>query len=301
MDGVVVGIDGGGSKTQVMVEDELYRRQVVVDAGPSNPNTVGRDQAMGVLALAIQEALQKLGLGVDSVMALSACLSGVDRPQQCTELSQHLRHLFPTARVEVTNDALAALTAGTQGQSGVVLIGGTGSIAVGEDCQGLTARSGGYGSLLGDEGGGFDLGRQGLQAAIQSAEERGPYTMLWAQAQQVFRVTEPFALISQVYNASHPVGMIAGFAERVLASAGEGDPAALEIVHRALMAYRNLVTSVFQQLSSSVERKVVLAGGLLTHSSLLQTGLQSLLTDVSWTVLQQPAVTGAVIRAKRLL
>ena len=89
-----------------------------------------------------------------------------------------MRRIGFKAQVIVVNDALVALVAGAGDAEGVVVVAGTGSIAYGRDASGRAARAGGWGYLLGDEGGGFWIGRAALMAVVRQFDGRGPVTLL---------------------------------------------------------------------------------------------------------------------------
>jgi N-acetylglucosamine kinase-like BadF-type ATPase len=297
---VFIGVDGGGTKTQVMAIHSRQRRAVSVIGGASNPHNVGFTRALEEVLGLVEQALTALGAGSDQLAALSACLAGVDRPEQVERLRDVLSQRLPGCAIEVANDALAALTAGTEGEPGVVLIAGTGSIAVGEDLDGRVVRAGGYGNLIGDEGSGFDLGRRGLMAAIQGCEGRGPKTALWPRAARMFGIDSVQEIISKVYEAEHPVGTVASFAREVLACADEdGDPVAASILDIAVDHQRRLVEAVFQQLSPRLPRRVVLAGGLFTHGDVLSRRLAARAPHLEFVTLRHSAAAGAVLRAMR--
>jgi N-acetylglucosamine kinase-like BadF-type ATPase len=167
---IYIGIDGGGTKTEVVALDVANRRSRRVVGAPSNPNSVGWDASLQTMSALVADALRDLA-GQDGARQRGAgicvALAGVDRAEQVERMIRFWTTEYPGAAVQVVNDAAAALTAGTKGGPGIVLIAGTGSIAFGETADGRTARAGGYGYLIGDEGSGFDIGRQGMMAALQ--------------------------------------------------------------------------------------------------------------------------------------
>lgn len=294
-----MGVDGGGTKTQVFLTDTDQQRGITSVGNASNPNSVGWDVAVNTVEALIDSCLQVAGKTKSDVAALSLCMAGIDRPEQIRTMQDQMSPRFPNAQVEVTNDALAALSAGTGGESGVVLIAGTGSIAVGESTSGKIARAGGYGSLIGDEGSGFAIGRDGLMAAIQSCEGRGDKTELWERAKAWFQLTDPSDLILKVYGASHPVGTVASFARQVV-EAASSDAIAKRIIAKAMDDYVLLVQSVREQLNDAVSNKVILNGGLFTNTDVLAEELQTRLHDLQCIVLQVSAAAGAALRAMTL-
>lgn len=293
------GVDGGGTKTQLMIVDADSDQGVTLIGPPANPNTVGWLRAVETVLELIQAGLREMHASPMDLAALCAGIAGVDRLKDREPWSVELSNCFPSAAVEVVNDALPVLSAGTEGRSGVALIAGTGSIAVGEDENGRIARAGGFGYLLGDEGSGFTIGRRGLTAAIQASEGRGPYTQLWEAAQEAFGVSHPTDLIPRVYRSSHPVSVVASFSKWVLQCALDDD-VAQSIIHEAIRDLSAMVDAVFSQLPDSIAPNVVVSGGLLVNSPLMVDGLRRAQTNKNIVVLQRSAAAGAVLRAIKL-
>ncbi len=328
--GIFIGVDGGGTKTEVVVLD-IQNRVSLRDVGaPSNPNSVGWDAAVQTMAALVTDALRDLNRtkphraaaepgnraemresdpcdpvvhqdGVcQRVAGICVALAGVDRAEQVERMTRFWTEQYPNAAVQVVNDAAAALTAGTKGAPGIVLIAGTGSIAFGETADGRTARAGGYGYLIGDEGSGFDIGRQGIMAALQSAEGRGEETVLWHELQAYLGITDPQEAIAKVYGAQHPVGVVASFAPRVLAAARR-DAVAERIVQMAAEHHVRLIRSVAERLGlaggASRETMVVLSGGLFTEGTGLQEQIANRLPGFRLVRPQYSAAAGAVLRS----
>jgi N-acetylglucosamine kinase-like BadF-type ATPase len=300
-----IGVDGGGTKTEVVFLN-VDKKEVFSLIGPAtNPSTVGLNRAYTVIVELILKGLQELHSSIDGITGLSIGMAGVNRLEQAESIQLELKKHFQKANFEVVNDALPALTAGTGGSSGIVLIAGTGSIAVGEDEAGHTARSGGYGNLIGDEGSGFDVGRMGLMAAIQGFEGRGPKTQIWQSAMEFFKIRHAEELITKVYESSHPVGTIASFAKEVL-HLWEKDEEANRIIHQAIQSYAKLIDSVYHKLAdfcdhsdAKIKPNVILAGGLFLHNEMLVSQLADLQPTRSFHVLKHKPATGAVLRAMR--
>jgi N-acetylglucosamine kinase-like BadF-type ATPase len=295
-----VGVDGGGSKTQVFVLDLDNLRGISCVGEASNPNSVGWDTASATVEHLIVRCLEEIESSIQDIKAISLCMAGVDRPEQIHALRDRILALFPCVKLEITNDALAVLTAGIGGESGTVLIAGTGSIAVGESTNGSMARAGGYGYLIGDEGSGFAIGRAGIMAAIQSTEGRGEKTALAERAIEFFQLHQTADLIAKVYGSSHPVGTVASFAREVVACAKASDTVARRIIADAVDHYILLIQSVHQQLNYEISNKVVLSGGLFTNTDVLPNALQERMPNWQFITPKTSAALGAALRALAL-
>jgi N-acetylglucosamine kinase-like BadF-type ATPase len=257
-----LGVDGGGSKTLAVIVDAQGRECGRGHAGSANSTGVGLEQALQNISTAVQQAASEVPCSLPLASAWLG-LAGIDRPADATLLGSHLREL--ASRVLVTNDAELLLSAFGQ-QAGVVLIVGTGSIALARDTEGNVSRVGGWGHILGDEGSGYDIGRRGLQAAVRMADGRGQTTTLLDLILQHWRLHTAEDLIDAVYTVDNKA-KIAQVARYVIQAARQGDVVALEIVEQAADELALLVQTVSP---SSSQLPFALGGGLLLHDDFLR-------------------------------
>ncbi|MEO7003328.1 MAG: BadF/BadG/BcrA/BcrD ATPase family protein [Ktedonobacterales bacterium] len=167
-----LGLDGGGTKTLAVVVDATGAERGRAVAGSANHQAVGVARAVAHIRMAVAGALAQAGVvAPDQAPCVAGWLgiAGLDGPADHDLLLPHLRALADS--VHLTNDAELPLAALPDG-AGVALVAGTGSIALGRNAQGRFARAGGWGHLLGDEGSGYDIGRQALQAVVRAADGR---------------------------------------------------------------------------------------------------------------------------------
>ena len=258
-----LGIDGGGSKTVAVVVDAAGNERGRAVTGGANYSAIGLAQALDRIRAAVEEAARRAGAAVP-LSAAWIGLAGVDRPADLAALHPLLQSLACTVRL--TNDAELALAA-LDGGVGVAAIAGTGSIAFGRDAHGATARAGGWGHILGDEGSGYDIGRRALQAAARAADGRGATTSLLPAILDHWRLDRPSDLIGKVYAAPEKAE-IARLSALVFAAARTGDGTAQAIVREAAGEIALAVQAVSEALDFG-ERPLplALAGGLMIHAA----------------------------------
>jgi len=163
----VVGVDGGGTKTEAVIMDANQRVIGEGRAGPSNPLRVGIAGAAAAVREAIDSACAAAKLRRGDLIAAQIGLAGARR----RELRERMREtLMPlgVGEIEVVTDANIALYGATDGAPGLVVIAGTGSICCGINARGKRFCAGGWGPIAGDEGGGAWLARRALRALRQS-------------------------------------------------------------------------------------------------------------------------------------
>ena len=172
-----LGVDGGQSRTRVLIGDEEGHVLGAGEAGPCNHTAAaeGRRNLEKAVLEGLAAACARAGLDSSRVGFAAACLGMSGGPDDKREI---LAGILRAECLIVTHDAAIALAGATSAGQGIVVIAGTGSMAFGRNAEGRTARAGGWGHLFGDEGGGFDIARQALRAALRMDEGWGLPTIL---------------------------------------------------------------------------------------------------------------------------
>ena len=299
---LLLGIDGGGSKTHALLADHAGNVLGSGTAPSSNYQAVG----MAAATTAVQQAITaaRADAGIDPATPIAAAcvgLAGVDRAGDRALWEAHLVRKPIARRVVLRNDAELLLAAGTPEGWGLALICGTGSICYGCAPDGRTARAGGWGYLLGDEGSGYDMACHALRLATQTADGRaGAHALLQAVLDH-WQLAEPTQLIAHVYRPGVGRADIAPLASVVVALAAAGDHHAGEIVLHSARELARLIDVVVRKLQLDVP-PLALGGGVLGASVLLQRAVQQHVGVVlgPQQYVAQPA-HGAIVLAQRVL
>src|SRR5215469_15893831 len=173
-----LGFDGGGTKTDCVLLDESGAIAGQGRGGPANPLRVGYDQAFASLREAGAQAISAAKIRTTGVTRVCAGLAGAGRKSVIRRMMVFLAQEFPAALTQVATDYEIALEAAAGSGPGVVLIAGTGSVAFGRNAAGETARAGGYGAWVGDEGSAFEIGRRAFSAMARARDSDAPATLL---------------------------------------------------------------------------------------------------------------------------
>jgi N-acetylglucosamine kinase-like BadF-type ATPase len=278
-----VGVDGGGSRCTAIVArmpQAAGAEPVVVGrghGGPANPRVAGHDTAQASLDAAIAAAFAAAGLPRQPAAAACLGLAGVGLAAD----REAVRHWAATAgiarRVTVVPDGLLPFADGAAKPWGVVLIAGTGSLALGRprsaplDAAMESDRCGGWGPLLGDEGSGYALGLAALKAVMRAADGRGPDTSLRAVLLERFGAAEPAALVARLHAPGVGRREIAAAARDTVAAADGGDAVATALVASAAIDLAEHVhTLATRHAFAAGGYPLRLAGGLLVGSESLR-------------------------------
>lgn len=260
---VYVSIDGGGSKTEAVafLANGEVRAHVLLDL-PLNPN--GSDVETSQVLARIYAGLSAQ-TSLSELEAVFVGLAGGSNAEINAHFQAQTAQAFGAqARVQVMHDAVAALWSGIHQLPGLVLIAGTGTVSYGIDAQGQEFRVGGWGYLIGDHGGGYDLGQRALQAITAAHDGVGPATVLTDRICAACAVDCVRDLIPLVYRDGKK--QIAALAPWVIAAASEQDAVALQIISEVTSSAAKLLAQSVKKAEQSFDIRlpvdVVLAGGL---------------------------------------
>ena len=226
----VVGVDGGGTKTRAVVLDVDLRVLGEGLAGASNPLRVGIAGAATAIREAIDRACEAAQVRRTDLVAAEIGLAGARRRELNARMREALLSLG-IGEIVVVGDADIALYGATEGEPGLIVIAGTGSICCGINARRKTICAGGWGPIAGDEGAGAWIARRALRAIAHAGDGRGPTTSLTSAACTYFHVSNPDDLSTAIYAPTMTNERLAGFGKNVIEAAKARDRVAREILH----------------------------------------------------------------------
>ncbi|MDQ6933649.1 MAG: hypothetical protein M3160_10830 [Candidatus Eremiobacteraeota bacterium] len=260
---IAVGVDAGGSSTVAGLSHDGKLLRSASGAGAS-PSTLGPEAAAGIINDVLDQVL--CGERPDAICIGAA---GAGRSGVAVALAGLVGRRFEGAHVDVYDDAFVALRAAEVPTPAILLIAGTGSIAV-ADTGTQMERAGGFGYFLGDEGSGFSIGLAAAKLLAQCLDGRTTRDDFIAAIGKALDVSSPDELIERIYGNANRVTPIAGLAPIVLQFASSGNRRAHRIVQSAALELAELVRLVARKAALlSAQPTVVLSGGLLRENSIL--------------------------------
>lgn len=225
--GYILGIDGGNSKTHALITDERGVPSGFGEAGASDYQEIGIEQAEQAWLMAIHQASGQAGIQPEEITEASFCLAGADLPEDYVLLQSRVEQLLPQAKAKVKNDTIAALRAGLYESSyGVTVVVGAGFNAAGRGHRGQEIVMPGLGYLSGDYGGGRWLGRQVIRAVMRAWDGRGPKTALSRLVLDQMGVYDEHELIRLLRCAADVQGRILDLVPLVFEAAYQSDAVA---------------------------------------------------------------------------
>ncbi len=260
MPDLLVGLDGGGTKTRVECYDAADFQ--LLGAGEAGACNIAAMEIADALASAAA-ALGNAGIAPASVTAVCAAVAGYSHKERRFAFQAALSLLLPNARVRLAPDYEAAFRSALPGGSGVLVVAGTGSIAYARSSDGMSARAGGYGYLIDDAGSGYGVGRQALAAVLASQEGLGETTDIsqyvahllgWTPAQM-----QRDHVVQEVYFGGLERAKIASLAKAVADAAAAGDTVAQRILMHAGGALARLADSACRRAFPAATQPIPVA------------------------------------------
>lgn len=287
----IIGIDGGGTKTEFVLCNEhgkVLKRTVL---SSSNPIDIGMDNACNVLKSGITELLD----GEIIIDGMFAGISGGSVSDNKRIIASYIRETFPTAHFNNGSDAMNVISTGLKEDDGVILIAGTGCCAFARKGNELI-RIGGWGYLFDGAGGGYDLGRAAISAVLKAYDDVAPKTVLTELFKSKMNIDAPKE-ISRIYAGGKRY--IASFAPLVFMGYKVNDVVSKEILEETIDHWVLIIKKALEKVPQS--KKVALAGSLYKQKDIVLPMLKEKLSvDCEIILPELPPVYGAIREALKL-
>lgn len=297
-DALLLGIEGGATRTTgVLAGGDLHPLGEHC-GGPTNVHAVGEAAARAAAGEVVEALRAEAPRRWPALKASALCIAGIRSEADRAVWRGIVADLPIGGEVLLTHDAAAGLAAGSDDQTGILVVCGTGSAVYGRRQDGREHFVGGGGPILGDEGSGFDIGRRGLQAVLRAVDGRGADTSLTRLIPERVGAGGVEDLVGWVNPFAKD--RIASVAPVVFEAAGAGDGVAGRIVQAALDELARSVEIVHESLwpgglADDAALTVVLAGGVLRAQEAFREALSARLSRlVPRARCAVPAASGAV-------
>jgi len=269
---ILLGIDCGGSHTAVVVGNHGGHVLARAEGPGSAMRPGGAERSAAVILEVARRAASQAGVTLPAAAALIGA-AGAGRAPEQDALAEAVKASGAADRVAVRGDVEIALAAAFGNGPGVLVNAGTGSIAFARIGDGRVFRAGGHGWQLGDEGGGYWLGRRALSAAARAQDGLGEASTLLERLLVALGLQTFDDLIRWASTATP--AQVAGLAPHVLNAAREGEMVAQRIVEEAAGELTLLVQALARHFAGTEDLRIATAGGLLRPGTPLLTAFRS--------------------------
>ena len=251
----IIGVDSGGTSTKAAAYN--LNGELLVESKTGFGNLLNDpDEALANIRQSIVMILGKLGN--DQCIHMVLGIAGVDSGGFRETLEENLSH-FGT-EVTILNDAWMAYYGLLNGEDGVLVISGTGSIVIGK-LDKREDRVGGYGNLLGDEGSGYDIARKMIKSTLNAFDEGREFSDLEEKVLSFGSFETVFELVKFVYSKTKD--KISELSMLAVHEAEKGNEEALQLFNEAGEDLANQVLLLIDKLGIKERPKVAVTGSVL--------------------------------------
>ncbi|MCM3763656.1 N-acetylglucosamine kinase [Neobacillus niacini] len=259
----LIGVDGGGTKTEAAAYDLDGHVMSQGMAGFGNL-LVNQDQAIAHIVDAIGQCLQPLKREDCAYLYLG--LAGYGGLSNTHPLQNALQRSFGLP-FTIVNDGLIAHAALLKGEDGILTISGTGSVSIAKFAD-QVEMAGGWGHLLGDEGSGFWIALEALKKIAIEEDQQRPCSSLTKEILAKLGLNQRMDIKKFVYQSSK--GEIAAIVPLIVEQAHFGDAVSQSILHEAGIHLAHLTLAAYHKLPFPELIKIAVKGSVLTKIPFVQ-------------------------------
>lgn len=280
-----IAIDGGGTKTEFVLFNVSGEIVSSVVYGTTNPNSCG-----------IKNTLSTLQEGIDFILTMKrhpkrifAGIAGSMVGNYRETIRTFLKKRYPFCKVNVVSDVKSIIGSVRENKKCIAAIMGTGSVVFGWDGTDLK-RIGGWGYLFGDEGSGYDIGREVLIAAFSYGDGLMPSSEVARLAEEKLGGSASDCT-AKIYSEGR--SYIASFSQCAFEALEKGDKLAEEIISRSADRFAKLINHMYR--IGEYGNRVIISGGLAMHNETMIRMLKDKLDkDIALEIPSHPPVFGAM-------
>lgn len=288
---LMIGIDGGGTKTEFVLfseSGEILRR---IKLERSNPNDIGLEECCAVLT----EGLNILLEHSVAVSGIFAGVAGVTTGDNRKEISEYFRKKYKSAKIAVDSDAVNVISCGSLNTDGMAMICGTGSVLFVRE-KGVMHRVGGWGYLFDEKGSAYDIGKDAIRAALAQQDGLGEKTIISELLKEELQ-SEIWDCLDQLYKKGK--SYIASLAPVVFRAASSGDVVAERIIQENAEHLAQLINAAKE--SYDCGNDVIACGGLIENCKevFLPMIKKNVSADIHFIHPELPPIYGACVECLR--
>lgn len=259
----IIGVDGGGTKTEAIAYS-LQGEEIAHGYAGFGNIVMNQDEGLKNIEIAILQCMKFLG--ASRCLHIYAGLAGVYTGNNKEIVEKYLQNRFPVS-ITVISDADLALYALLKGEDGILTIAGTGSISYGIH-NGKYTRAGGWGNLLGDEGSGYYMAIQALKRIVWERDAGVAPSHLSREIMNTINVTTIADTVNFVYSSNK--SDISALVPVIVKASNDGDASATAILEQAGLDLAENTLKVYNLLKFGTPVKVALRGSVLTKIPLIK-------------------------------
>ena len=289
---VLIGIDGGGTKTEFILFSETGKILHRLKTSRSNPNDIGLEQCCALLA----EGIDRLFAVNGSVCGIFAGIAGCSTGDNGKKVEEFLKSRYPVPEIAVDTDGANILSCNLNAGKSMALICGTGSVLFVRE-NGQRHRIGGWGYLFDESGSAYDIGKDAIRAALAHRDGMGQETLLTQMLNDALQ-SDVWESLNGIYQKGK--AFIGSLAPLVFQAYASGDAVAEGILRKNAARLALLINTAMEKYDCG--RHVVACGGLIENCRevflpMIEAGLSG---EVEFIFPEVPPVYGACVESCRI-
>lgn len=296
----LIGIDGGGSKTDGLCADTSGHVLTRATTGPTSLTAT----SLGLASMNLVETLRQLTMGLTGELYFPKVVVGIagldtpDEKQRAEDVFRDVLHGYKIGSLTIVNDIHLVLAAGNANENVVALISGTGSQCYGRRADGVSARSSGMDFLLSDQGSGYEIGREVLRAAVCSFDGRAQTTVLEHMVLRHFEADDFNDLKAKVYFPILNKAQVAELAKVCVEAQAQGDAVATAILESMVKDLIKMAEAVLKRLELENEKVHLICSGGIAKLPFIFDKVSAVLSEkypsMEITTMKEEPVYGAI-------
>ncbi|MFQ9977588.1 N-acetylglucosamine kinase [Clostridium cadaveris] len=245
-----LGVDGGGTKTRYILIDENFNTKVDIERGTIHIHQIGIEGLKREITTAVHDICDRAKISLSEIENIFLAIPGYGESENDKKIiDDALKEILKGVNYRADNDCVAGWAAGTGCKEGINIVAGTGSIAFGKNRFGKTARCGGWGYSIGDDGGAYWIAIKLLNEYTKEKDGRKPRTKLVDIVDNEYGIDKYFGIVDMVYNKYNLSRTdIASVAKTTYLGALEGVEECIKIYEEAAGELFRHIKSLSQEL-----------------------------------------------------
>ncbi len=247
----LISVDGGGTKTEICLLEQEQGEKQSFFCGSTNYKNIGMAAAAGQLKQGMEKIFKEKEIRQEEIKGIVIGVSGCDTEEDMGIYHQMVRQAgIPLAKTFICNDAELVFLSVAK-FPGICVISGTGSVAFGFDREGRACRCGGWGSLLSDQGSGYWIGRQGLEAWVRFCDGQTGESPVFEKLKVFYGMEQEKEIPYRLSELGH--GQVAACAKIICQSAEAGEPLCQHILRSAAGETAAMAGTLYRKMEMEKE------------------------------------------------
>lgn len=275
--GFYAGIDSGGTKCEILITDSDKKIIYKNSFKGIHYSVAGVKVYSDTVSGYIISAFKKCNLILKDCNGIGLGIAGAREESDRNKLQNGFRKNLGVKNIYVYSDAMTALYGAFEGKDGIILISGTGSVLYGL-ADGKITRIGGWGRIIGDEGGGYWIGKRALNLLVKEFDKGKGKDLLFAKSLKKEFNTDKSNINDKIFKRSFDIQKITPV---VIKSAEAGCKLCLQVVNEAVKDLTEHITAFLSVTGIKKKINIAFIGSIIENDNIVSEKLKKEIKKIS--------------------